>query len=167
MIFKQATQEDIPIIWTILQHAIQKRKEEGSTQWQDGYPNLQTIENDIAQGYGYKLIINREIAAYAALIFNNEPTYDYIEGAWLSDGEFAVIHRIATHKQYIGQGYASMLLTHLENHIQVQGISSIKIDTNYDNDAMLKILKRMGYTHCGIIYTRGEEREAFEKLLPL
>ncbi|MFJ1379975.1 hypothetical protein [Capnocytophaga canimorsus] len=45
------------------------------------------------------------------------------------------------------------------------GITSIKIDTNFDNYAMLKVLEKAKYTHCGTVYFRGASRMAFEKLL--
>lgn len=47
IIFRQAEGKDKHIIWEILQQAIERRRNDGSNQWQDGYPNLQTVENDI------------------------------------------------------------------------------------------------------------------------
>ena len=44
---RQATIADLPNIWDIIQQAILKRKNEGSEQWQDGYPNLEIIQEDI------------------------------------------------------------------------------------------------------------------------
>lgn len=40
-----------------------------------------------------------------------------------------------------------------------------KVDTNFDNAAMLHLLKKLGYTYCGEVYLAGGERKAFEKLL--
>ena len=40
-----------------------------------------------------------------------------------------------------------------------------KVDTNFDNAAMLHILKKLVYTYCGEVYLAGGERKAFEKLL--
>ncbi|HAI81103.1 MAG TPA: GNAT family N-acetyltransferase, partial [Chryseobacterium sp.] len=36
--FRKATPEDAGQIWQILQQAIRRRKNDGSRQWQDGYP---------------------------------------------------------------------------------------------------------------------------------
>ncbi|MFJ1442200.1 hypothetical protein ACILFQ_09880 [Capnocytophaga canimorsus] len=44
-------------------------------------------------------------------------------------------------------------------------MNSIKIDTNFDNYAMLKVLEKAKYTYCGTVYFRGTPRMAFEKLL--
>ena len=70
---KVATPADAPTIWEILSAAIQRRKTEGSNQWQDGYPNEQVIANDIAKGYGYVLVEDNEIVGYCALLINDEP----------------------------------------------------------------------------------------------
>jgi hypothetical protein len=40
-----------------------------------------------------------------------------------------------------------------------------KVDTNFDNAAMLHLLKKLGYTYCGEVYLAGGERKAFEKLI--
>lgn len=44
-------------------------------------------------------------------------------------------------------------------------VYSIKVDTNFDNQPMLKILEKLQYTYCGEVYFRGSARKAFEKLL--
>ena len=91
--FRKATVYDREKIWKILQDAIKRRKVDGSRQWQDGYPNLETVDTDIQQDYGYVLEIQGEIAAYAAVIFEKEPAYEIIEGKWLSSGKYVVVHR--------------------------------------------------------------------------
>ena len=47
MVLRLAKIEEVAIIWEILQDAIAQRKKDGSDQWQNGYPNEQTVEDDI------------------------------------------------------------------------------------------------------------------------
>lgn len=162
---RKAETEDRDIIWEILQQAIERRRKDGSKQWQDGYPNLNTVESDIAKGIGYVLTINGEIAVYSALLLNDEPAYDNIEGAWLSNGEFVVVHRVAVDEKFAGQGLVKKLFDHIEDFTRSHNISSIKVDTNFDNLAMLKILESKGYIYCGEVYVRGGVRKAFEKIV--
>src|SRR5690606_38244552 len=91
--FRKATTQDKDQIWKILQQSIERRRIDGSSQWQDGYPNLSSVENDLEKGHNYVLVLEEKIIATAALIFNDEPTYDVIEGSWLTDGDFMVVHR--------------------------------------------------------------------------
>lgn len=162
---KKAEIEDRNIIWEIIQQAIERRRLDGSSQWQNGYPNLDTIESDIAKGFGYVLTVNGQIAVYAALIFNDEPAYSTIEGAWLSDGEFVVVHRVAVHEKFAGQGLVKKLFGHIEDFTKANGVQSVKVDTNYDNIAMLKILEKQGYSYCGEVFLAGGMRKAFEKII--
>jgi GNAT superfamily N-acetyltransferase len=162
---RKAEIEDRDIIWGIIQQSIERRKQDGSTQWQNGYPNLGTVESDIAKGFGYVLTVDGEIAVYAALILNDEPAYSTIEGAWLSDGEFVVVHRVAVDEKFAGQGMVKKLFDHIEDFTKSHGIQSIKVDTNYDNLAMLKILESKGYSYCGEVLLAGGMRKASEKII--
>jgi len=162
---RKAEIKDRDIIWNILQQAIERRKQDGSTQWQQGYPNLGTVESDIEKGFGYVMTVDDEIAVYTALILNDEPAYSTIEGAWLSDEEFVVVHRVAIDEKFAGKGLAKKLFDHIEDFTREQGIQSIKVDTNYDNIAMLKILESKGYSYCGEVFLAGGMRKAFEKII--
>src|SRR5690554_3862754 len=82
MILRKAIPAEAPVIWTILQHAIEQRRLDGSDQWQDGYPNKQTVQDDLKRGCAYVLEIDNSIAAYAAIIFDDDPAYNDIKGAW-------------------------------------------------------------------------------------
>ena len=163
--FRKATPEDAGQIWQILQQAIRRRKNDGSRQWQDGYPNPETVERDIAHGIGYVLTENNAVVAYAAVIYNDEPAYEAIEGKWLSDADFNVIHRVAVSDEAAGKGFATEIFRRIEEYSRQNGVFSIKVDTNFDNKAMLRILEKLGYTYCGEVYFRGSARRAFEKIL--
>src|SRR5689334_21126538 len=93
--FRKGQQAECDDCWEILQHAIQRRKQDGSEQWQDGYPNKNIVQQDIEKGIGYVLMQGHSIVGYTAVIINDEPAYNYIEGKWLTNGDFVVVHRVA------------------------------------------------------------------------
>ncbi|RZM01367.1 MAG: GNAT family N-acetyltransferase [Pedobacter sp.] len=163
--FEQAAPAQIPEIWKILQDAIMRRKDDGSEQWQDGYPNPQVIEKDILRNSGFVLTDGTAIAGYCAIIFNDEPAYAEIEGEWLTDGDFLVFHRVAIANDYLGRGLSKIMLKYIEEYAITRGIKSIKADTNFDNAAMLNIFTKAGYVYCGEVFFRGSARKAFEKVL--
>lgn len=163
--FRKAVTSDIPQIWVILQQAIQRRKEDGSNQWQDGYPNENVVANDISNGYGYVLADGNTIIGYTAVLLNDEPEYDNIVGEWLTNDEFVVFHRVAISSDYLGQGMAVKLIDSIEEIAIANNIKSIKADTNFDNPAMVKIFEKLGYVFCGVVHFRGSPRNAFEKVL--
>ncbi len=163
--FKQATESDAGEIWQILQQAIARRKADGSTQWQDGYPNPDVVKADIENLYGYVLTDGDNIAGYCAIMVNNEPAYEHINGAWLTDADFVVYHRVAVSEAYLGKGVAKEMLLYIEEFAKSKNINSVKVDTNFDNAGMLALLHNFGYVHCGEVVMRGGIRMGFEKIL--
>jgi GNAT superfamily N-acetyltransferase len=163
--FREATSSDIPQIWDILQQAIKRRKNEGSNQWQDSYPNPEVIQKDINKEVGFVLTEGETIIGYCAVLINDEPEYAKIEGDWLTNGDFVVVHRVAILEKYLGKGLAKKIFGFIEEFALNNNIYSIKADTNYDNIAMVKIFEKLGYSYCGEVYFRGSPRKAYEKVL--
>lgn len=163
--FRQAGAGDIPQVWEILEQAIQRRKEDGSSQWQDGYPNLSVVKSDIEKGVGYVLADGDAITGYCAVMINDEPEYAKLKGNWLTNGDFVVYHRVAIAGHYLGRGLAQRMIQHVEDFALEHNIYSVKADTNFDNAGMLRIFEKLGYTYCGEVMLRGAPRKAFEKVL--
>lgn len=156
---------DIPEIWAILQQAIVRRKNDGSTQWQDGYPNPEVVQNDIEKEYAYILTEAKNIIGYCAVVVNYEPEYSKIEGKWLTNSDFVVIHRLALSENYLGKNLSKTIIEFVEDIAISKNIYSIKVDTNHDNIPMMKIFKKSGFSFCGIVHFRGSPRRAYEKVL--
>ncbi|RFC54845.1 GNAT family N-acetyltransferase [Brumimicrobium aurantiacum] len=163
--FRKANQKDSPVIWKILKQAIERRKKDGSNQWQDGYPNKDVISLDIQKEVGYVLLLENEVVGYSAILINDEPEYNNIQGAWITNEGFVVYHRVAIAEEHIGKGLAKELLKHIDEYAIQNNIMSVKADTNFDNPAMLNLFKKNGYKYCGEVFFRGTPRKAFEKIL--
>jgi GNAT superfamily N-acetyltransferase len=163
--FKKAEFEDANAIWKIMQGAIDKRRLEGSKQWQDGYPNLESINSDIEHGVGFVYKLGSKIVAYAAIIFEIELAYETIEGSWENTGKYAVVHRVAVSSDLAGEGIGSRIFLEIEHYVKSKNRFAIRVDTNFDNTPMLKIFEKLNYKYRGKVYFRGSAREAFEKNL--
>jgi len=164
-LFRLASTSEIPLIWDILKQAIKRRKADGSNQWQNGYPNLELIVQDIEKKVGFVLTEDEIIVGYTAVIINDEPEYEKIKGTWLTNNDFVVFHRIAISEKHLGKGLAQKMIKSIEEYALKNNIYSIKADTNFDNNAMLKIFKKLNYSYCGKVYFRDSPRQAYEKIL--
>jgi GNAT superfamily N-acetyltransferase len=162
---QQATQGDKDRIWAIIQQAIALRKQQGSRQWQDGYPNEDVVQSDIDKGYGHVVKLADKVVGYVAIIFDVEPAYHDIDGQWLSDGKYVGIHRLAAAQDPHVKGVGTAIMKAVEDVAIDHGVYSIKVDTNFDNAGMLHVFDKLGYQYCGEVYFRGSARRAFEKLL--
>lgn len=164
-IFRKATTNDHSQIWEILKAGIARRKADGSNQWQDGYPNPDVVSKDIENGNGYVLDHEGKIAGYVAILINDEPEYANIKGKWKTNSDFVVYHRVAISEEFLGKGLAQKMVKHIEDFALDHKIYSLKVDTNFDNVGMLRILEKTGYEYCGEVTFRGSARKAFEKVL--
>ena len=177
-IFRQAEAGDFAQIWPIiLQAKAQMARLQSKPQWDETYPTPEAIRKDISNGVAYVLcqkgeteeVADGEVVAYGAVVFTGEPTYDRIDGAWLTadDARYSVVHRLAVTEKLKHRGIATIYVEEAEKLTAARGVRSVRIDTKYENPFMLKVLEKLGYKYCGIIQLIRvpEAREAFEKIL--
>ena len=79
------------------------------------------------------------------------------DGAWLADGPYGVVHRIASAPGTRGAA------TYCLNWAFAR-CGNLRIDTHADNAPMQGLLRKLGFARCGRIYIAdGSPREAFQK----
>ncbi|MFI3247751.1 MAG: GNAT family N-acetyltransferase [Rikenellaceae bacterium] len=156
----KAKATDIEPIMRIYGSAKEFMKRSGNpTQWVDGYPSKELVMGDIEFG---RLYICRDsdgdIVAVFCYFIANDPTYDVIyDGEWLNDGEYGVVHRIAS------SGKVRRVSDYCLEWCYAQH-PNMRIDTHSDNITMQSALQRLGYTQCGVIICcNGSERLAFHR----
>ncbi|MDR0507674.1 MAG: GNAT family N-acetyltransferase [Dysgonamonadaceae bacterium] len=161
--FRKAEVTDTERIWQIILQAKEQMRLMNSRQWQDGYPAIEDITADIANGYGYVLCEKNGVIAYGAIVFDGEPAYENIKGKWLTDLPYVVVHRLAVADEVKRKGIGSLFMRKAEELSLQNGIQSFKVDTNFDNVYMQKILYALNFTYCGEIFYEHGERRAYEK----
>lgn len=166
-VFRRTRTADVDRVMAIFAQAQRFFKANGIDQWQNGYPNRQTIEADIRRRYGYVLEYGHRIVATAAVSFDGEPTYQRIEdGNWSTNEPYAVVHRMAVDVTEKGIGRASVIMRNVEAMCRKRGINTIRIDTHRDNRPMQRLLAKNHFRRCGLIFLAdGSERIAFDKQL--
>lgn len=142
-------------------------KENQVDQWQDGYPNRDIFHLDIRLNESYVVEEQGRIIATFMLSFREDPTYDYLEGGqWNHEGHYGVIHRLMIDDDYKGKRISEFILlecAHLALHNKAK---SIRVDTHPDNEIMLRMLMRNGFTQVGLIYLEDHsKRVALDKVL--
>ena len=160
MIIRRSNKADIDTIMSIYRSARKFMCRNGNeTQWWDGYPPRELIEDDVDSNVGYVAEDNGEIVAVFAFFENyNDPTYVNIyDGMWLNNEPYSVIHRIAV--KYNGRGIAGKCIEYCAERSQ-----NLKIDTHKDNLPMQRLLEKSGFKYCGIIHiSTGAKRIAYQK----
>lgn len=167
---RQATLNDLDVIWQLRLETTQLLKERGIDQWQFQNPTKQTFENDIRLGEFYVYVDQDHIIGMMALKGGIERTYNIIyDGSWGYDHPYLTIHRLAVKRAYLGQHIAEKLLTFADNLAKSKEINYIRIDTYFTNKFAIKLFEQHGYIKRGwIILEPGEgdlRRLAYDKWL--
>ncbi len=157
--------EDVEKCYAIIQEAKQFQKAQGFTQWTEGYPNLDTIRQDVEMGKGYVVTCGDQIAGYMCIDFSGEPAYENIEGKWNTDLPYAVVHRMAFSRNFRNQGLSGVTFSLIEDLCRSKGVRSIRVDTDFPNKRMQHILEKNGFSQCGVIVFQGSGKLAYDKTL--
>lgn len=166
MEFRKSAIKDIDEIMKVINEAKSYFKENNINQWQDGYPNKEVILSDIKNEESFVVINDNKVIGTVVISFRGEKTYNEIyEGTWLSNNDYAVIHRIAISNDFKGFGIGTRIIEEAQKLAFERNLNSIKIDTQKDNISMQKLLIKNNFKYCGLIYLEDKsERVAFEKL---
>ena len=157
---------DIASVMEVIADAQRRLRDSGVDQWQDGYPTAEIIAADVAQAESYVYTIDNKIVATAVISFAGEITYTEIDGRWMDDSPYVVIHRLAVRAGYERQGLAAKLFDFAHTFAVERGITSARVDTHRDNRAMQSLLAGQGYKLCGeITLQSGAKRIAYQKKL--
>lgn len=166
MEIRKSTEADISKIMSLVHQAQNYFKQNYIDQWQDGYPNSETILDDIHKNHSY-VIIDKDVIGTMYFAIEDDPCYKVIQGEWMTSQQpYAVIHRIVVDETRKGQNLAYQLLSYVILECTNQGIGSIRIDTHADNISMQRFLTKHGFVACGTItLASGAPRIGFEKIL--
>lgn len=161
-----ATKEDIEAILLVIADAKRFMASQGSGQWQDHNPSRARILADIDLAAYYVIILDQRIVGGFALLDYETDYEEMLEGAWLQQGPYLVIHRFAVHSSSRGQGLAGFAIDAIETIAKDRGVPAIRVDTHEKNKPMVSLLKKHGYLHVGAVLLGDfKRRQAFEKIL--
>jgi ribosomal protein S18 acetylase RimI-like enzyme len=159
MLIREANLKDIDEIMKIYDYARDFMRKNGNfTQWINGYPQRELLEEDIRKNQCYVLCsADGGLHAVFVLMLEKEPTYSIIEnGQWKNDERYGTIHRIAGDGKI--KGLADQCI-----HFCKGKIKNLRADTHEDNKIMQHILEKNGFERCGIIYVKdGSPRIAYQ-----
>lgn len=162
MILRPTKIEDISRVIDIINQAKTYFKNNDIDQWQDGYPNEETIEKDIENNEAYVLEEDGVILGTCMVTIHGETAYNRIEGKWILNCPYICVHRIAVDNEYKGKGLASTILDQVV--AMYPDYHSVRMDTHHDNLSMQSFLTKYGFKYCGEITLKsGALRRAYEK----
>lgn len=160
MVIRKTRMEELDAMMELYDGGRRWMRQNGNlNQWTNGYPSREQIVSDIESGNSYVVEENGEVLAVFYYIHGKdvEPTYAVIDGAWMDDAPYGVIHRIASTGKAPG-------MVQLCSDWALEQWPILRIDTYQDNHPMQTALERAGFSRCGVIHLMdGSPRIAFQK----
>ncbi len=160
---KETEQKDIKDVALIMLQAKQYFREHEIPQWQGDYPNEKNILEDMKKHGAYCVMNGSEVVGYSFVAKYEDPNYAYIEGQWLNDEPYVVIHRTCIKDTMKGKHIACEFVELAKEICEKNQIHNIRVDTHEKNISMQKMLEKNGFQKVGIIYVQdGSPRIAYQ-----
>ena len=158
MNIRHAERADFAEVCEIYRFAREQMKASGNpNQWKDRYPPKELILADIDSGCSYVIEEDGALCGVFYFRIGTDPTYKQIDGRWLNDRPYGVIHRIA------GNGKKKGILKACLDFCRGK-IRNLRIDTYKDNHIMQYLLEKYGFQKCGTIWLEdGAPRIAYQR----
>ena len=160
MEIRLANMDELDIIMPLYAQARAFMRANGNpNQWGTTNPTRETIEHDIQIRRCHVVVESGEIVGvfYFEHGKDVEPTYAEIDGKWINDEPYGVMHRV------ISSGKVPGVVKCCSDWCLEQ-CGNLRIDTHADNRPMQDALDRCGFRYCGVIIVDdGTERLAFQK----
>lgn len=162
LIYSKAKTEDIEKVFSIFSAAIKHMEEQEIHQWDEIYPDLQIISEDISKNQMY--IGKKDGKPAVCFVLSEECDEEYKNGKWQwPDARFCVIHRLCVSPDFQNQGIAGETLNYIEKLCKSQGYDSIRLDCFIENPYSRKLYDKAGYSVVGYADWRKGRFELREK----
>jgi GNAT superfamily N-acetyltransferase len=140
----RANKSDVGEIFSLYRISIEAFEKLGIFQWNDAYPTLQDLRENLAAGSTWILKHNGIIIAAVTLNSEQESQYSQIKWAYPSE-KILVIHRLVIHPDFQGKGLAKKMVLYSEEFALQNGYEVIRIDAFIGNPYSQNLYKHMGY----------------------
>jgi GNAT superfamily N-acetyltransferase len=158
----------IPQVLNLYKEASLFLHAQGIDQWQNQYPNENSLKEDMAKEGSYVLVDDNDVVlGTMACLFEDDPYYFIIEeGSWSFDSPYGVVHRLCVNSSVKHQGIASQLLKAALTMCKTHRMNGCRIDTHPKNILMQGLITKHGFRMCGKVYVANHAlRLGYERRL--
>ena len=158
-------EDELNVVVNLIDSARAALKSDGVDQWQGEDPTAEELLENIKAGCCYFFKEDTTVGM-AVLKEGDDPTYDVIDGKWLTEGDYLTIHQFVVAEDRRGEGMSRRMMERIFAYVRFKGIPAIRIDTHSDNFRMRGLIESTGFTYCGVITVAdGTERVAYEQVI--
>jgi GNAT superfamily N-acetyltransferase len=152
-IIRKLVPQDVETAMSIYKRVVKAMHAMGFMQWNDEYPNINYLINDIARGTAFGCFLDGELVAVATFDPNQSTEYEPIP--FLFGEPYMIVHRLAVAPEIRRQGLAARMMDFAEEHARGLGCPAMRLDTSQDNTAALALYENRGYVRRGTCHFPG------------
>ncbi|MCT4581702.1 MAG: GNAT family N-acetyltransferase [Flavobacteriales bacterium] len=144
-----------------------QHQKKGFNQWDENYPNLPIVLNDIKNKWLFGGYVANKLVAVIAITEDEPIEYQTVKWS-LDSAPYYIIHRLCVAESWLRKGYAKQLMSFAEDYANLKGRKSIRLDTYSLNEGALLFYKKIGYRKTGVVNfpkKTASNYTCFEKLL--
>lgn len=158
------TQNDIPQAYDLFRETTEDMIFRGIDQWDELYPALPDIQEDLEQGCGFGCFDGTVLAAYVALNETCDP--EYKTGNWqYNSGPALYLHRLAVRPTYQKRGIAGTLISFALEQAAENGYAALRLDAFPPNKTAMAMYEKRGFTRAGYVHFRKGRFVLLEKAI--
>ena len=166
MIIRKAKISDLKKIMLMYKSCVKGMIANGIDQWDDTYPDIDTINQDLEKQSYYVVEEKGEIIGGINIDQNQDKTYLDIDWEDKSDS-FLVVHRLGVKEEFWNKKIGKDLMLFTEKLVTEKGLKSIRLDTYSGNPKAMEFYRKLGYRELGSINLKPNKNEyyCFEKII--
>lgn len=149
---RKAGLTDLASVKSLTEACAESMQEKGIFQWNENYPSLERLQEDIREGEMYVLEEDGEIQGIIVLTPKMDEEYVPIEWLTPKNSRNLYVHRLATKPANWGSGSGRELMDLAEAFARENGYTSVRLDTFSQNKRNQRFYEARGYKRLGNIY---------------
>jgi ribosomal protein S18 acetylase RimI-like enzyme len=162
MEFRKALLSELPSVYALYHEVITTGAKQGTTSWNEKYPTLSIIREDVEANRLFTL--REEDRLVAAVVLMETDDLDEEPLGW-APVKSCVPVRLCVAPGFQGLGFGEITLGALFSHCRAAGYESARLLAGASNAPANRLYERLGFTPKGKVRLYGSEYNAYELIL--
>ena len=145
----------------IMKEVVADMLDGGIDQWDEIYPSLEDLRNDILGETAFGYFEENRFGAYFVMNDVFSPEYESLD--WKVSGKALFIHRLSVKPSMQGRGIAKFCMSFAEAFARKNGYDAIRLDAFPKNRAAIRLYEHLNYSKIGSVMFRKGEFYCYEK----
>jgi ribosomal protein S18 acetylase RimI-like enzyme len=160
--FERARPSDAESILRLFEEAKRVGRQNGTTDWDETYPNREFIDEDIKNGALWALYEDGKIVATISLL--KEDFEDTLDAGW-TDANSCILARLCVDTALQSRGVGAEMMRLVTEEAARQGYSATRHLASANNPAALRLYRKLGYRELKHVFFVDTDFIAFEMLI--